>query len=393
MAQRQTRLVIKNSLFPSQTLPSNGILLGEPLVNLGDGILYFTGGTSGIPTWVDSGNATSGYFEVGSNLYQLKIRDKIISYSGLTNLSGKFLSGTTNGFELADISNIQGADTYVTGGTLTTSASDNSNIQTVQLSYNVPPVGGPYSINTENTYTTGGTYDNNTKLISYLRNDGSIGYTVDLSNVDTNDTYVTGFTYNPSTNTLTIEQNEGESPLSQTITTVSGLSFSNLTQGRVVYVGPSGLLTDESEFTYNEGTDTLGVTNIEASGDVTIQGSLKVFGSSISAFTSELYVEDPNITLNYNPTGSTTLTSVGSGWEIQDGSGIANTATTLNIGVSYLNANLNPNTEYTSPTGNQNRNFYTQLNDIIIRNTNYNSSAPNGVRVLAEGDILDGGSY
>jgi hypothetical protein len=284
-------------------------------------------------------------------------------------------------------------DTYVTGGTLTTSASDNSNIQTVQLSYNVPPVGGPYSINTENTYTTGGTYDNNTKLISYLRNDGSIGYTVDLSNVDTNDTYVTGFTYNPSTNTLTIEQNEGESPLSQTITTVSGLSFSNLTQGRVVYVGPSGLLTDESEFTYNEGTDTLGVTNIEASGDVTIQGSLKVFGSSISAFTSELYVEDPNITLNYNPTGSTTLTSVGSGWEIQDGSGIANTATTLNIGVSYLNANLNPNTEYTSPTGNQNRNFYTQLNDIIIRNTNYNSSTPNGVRVLAEGDILDGGSY
>jgi hypothetical protein len=29
-------------------------------------------------------------FEVGSNLYNLKIRNQISSYSGLTNLSGKF---------------------------------------------------------------------------------------------------------------------------------------------------------------------------------------------------------------------------------------------------------------------------------------------------------------
>ena len=300
-------------------------------------------------------------------------------------------------------------DVYVTGGTyfggsltFTNNSGDTFNI------------GGLYTGQTNyvNSLTTGvglsaNTTTGNISIINtdpdqiVVLNDGlniSVtgtypNFTIDVTGITDLNTYVTGFTYNPSTNTLTIEQNEGESPLSQTITTVSGLSFSNLTQGRVVYVGSSGLLTDESEFTYNEGTDTLGVTNIEASGDVTIQGSLKVFGPSISAFTSELYVEDPNITLNYNPTGSTTLTSVGSGWVIQDGSGIANTATTLNIGVSYLNANLNPNTEYTSSTGNQNRNFYTQLNDIIIRNTNYNSSAPNGVRVLAEGDILDGGSY
>jgi hypothetical protein len=332
---------------------------------------------------------------------------------------------------LSDITNIQGVDRYVTGGTLTTSASTSSNLQTTQLSYNITPSGGPFTISTQNTFTTGGTYSNSTKLITFLRNDGVTGYTVDLTNIDTNDTYVTGgtntaattsspnasigllynqdiapgtytlpytnvfttgFTYDSSNNTFSIKDNSGNT-YSDSINVVSGLSLSNLTSGRVVYVGSNGLLKDEAGFTYTEGLNTLGVQNIEATGDVTVQGSLTVFGPSVSAFTSNLYVEDNNITLNYNPTGSTTLTSVGAGWTIQDGSGISNTATTLNIGVSYLNSNLSPNTEYTSSTGNENRNFFTQLGDIIIRNTNYNSSSPNGVRVLAEGDILDGGSF
>jgi hypothetical protein len=34
------------------------------------------------------------------------------------------------------------------------------------------------------------------------------------------------------------------------------------------------------------------------------------------------YIEDNNITLNYNPTGNTISTSVGAGWTIQDGNGI-----------------------------------------------------------------------
>lgn len=473
MAIRQTTHVLKNTLFQNQALPSSGVLQGEPLVNLGDGILYFTGGTAGSPTWVESNNITPGYFEVGSNLYQLKIRDKIISYSGQTNLSGLFLSGTTSGFTLASISSIQGVDRYVTGGTLSTSATTNSNLQTTQLSYNLTPSGGPYNITTENTFTTGGTYNNSTRLITFLRNDGTTGYTIDLSTIDVNDTYVTGgtntaatvnspnatinllynqdvapgtytlpysnvfltgFTY--SDNTFTLYDNSGNT-FSQTVNSFSGLtiagdlnvtgntslqsltatttningdltvtgntnlnalsatsvSISGLSSTQVVYVGPSGQLTGENAFTYTEGTNTLGVDNIQAAGDVVVQGSLTVFGSSISAFTTNLYVEDSNVTLNYNPTGSTTLTSVGAGWTIQDGSGIANTATTLNIGVSYNNVNLSPNTEYTANTGNENRNLFTQLGDIIIRNTNYDANSPNGKRVLAEGDVLDGGSY
>jgi phage baseplate assembly protein gpV len=519
MAIRNTKLVIKNSVIPSQTLPSSGVLQGEGLVNLGDGILFFSGGTSGSPTWVQSNNPTSGYFEVGSNLYQLKIRDKITEYSGVTNLSGKFLSGTTSGFVLADIANIAGSidsyvtgatwnpniltinlnngkpsvpvtidsftaltingnldvtgtetvnnltitgtgiynttatgsnpneivnyssltafsqtnDVYVTGSTLS-SATNNTDQQTSTLLYHGTPIGGPYTIVTENTYTTGGTYNSGTTSIDFSRNDG-VTYSIDLSNIDVNDTFVTGgtvsyagpdgtltltrndnvnvtitgltdvavtgFSYNPSTNTFTITDNDGGSYPAQ-FTSVSGLSFSNLTQGRVVYVGAGGLLTDEAGFTYDENTDTLGVENIEASGDVTIQGSLTVFGPSVSAFTSNLYVEDPNITLNYNPTGSTTVTSVNAGLTIQDGNGISSGDVNFDIvrmqNLTGLTSNEVPSvSEYTGLTGYANRGFITQLNDIIIRSTDVTDGGSagdiNGVRVLAEFDVLDGGSY
>jgi hypothetical protein len=47
--------------------------------------------------------------------------------------------------------------------------------------------------------------------------------------------------------------------------------------------------------------------------------------------------------------------------------------------------------EYSGPTGVSNRAFVTQLNDIVIRSNDI--TTPNGVRVLAEFDVLDGGSY
>lgn len=545
MAIRNTTHVLKNSDIVNRPLPGS-LLKGEPIVNTADGILYFSGVTTSTSEWTPAGTGTTAnFFEVGSNLYDLRLRNQITQYQGVSGsgLIGKFLSGTSTGFVLADISDINGisgftynptsntftitdasgdvysatiqevsgltingnltvtgttdlsgltqyaqtvsgtnpleianvayvtgfaqtVDVYVTGNTYNGST-DSSNATTYDLLYHGTPLGGPYSLSGEDTYTTGGTYNNSTKLITFDRNDTS-SFTVDLSNIDTNDTYVTGgtnnaatvntnvasisllynqdiapgtyslpytdvfttggtydnntklitfdrndttnysvdlstldihdtyvtgFTYNPTNNTFTISQNEGEPNLNASIDTVSGLTVSNLTQGRVVYVGPSGSLTDEAGFTYNDGTDTLGVTNIDAAGDVTIQGSLTVFGPSVSAFTSNLYVEDSNISLNYNPTGSTTITSVGAGWTIQDGSGISNTATTINIGVSYLNSNLSPNTEYTASTGNENRNLFTQLGDIIIRNTNYDPNSPDGVRLLAEGDILSGGFY
>lgn len=572
MAIRQTRLVIKNNTVPSAPFSGATLLKGEAIVNTADGILMFSGITSSSSNWTPAGTGgNANFFEVGSNLYDLKIRNKIVSYSGLTNLSGKFLSGSTDGFVLSDISNIQGVDRYVTGSTLT-SATNNSNSQSSQLSYNVTPSGGPYTINTEDTFTTGGTYDNNTNLITFNRNDGT-PYTVDLSSIDVNDTYVTGgtvsydsknlnatvtlkrndnvdipitgltdvqttgatligdtvyfntneslsaytlnlsaidindtyvtaytytasantltiyqnegeaplsvlissmsgltingnltvtgntylgpttastidattiysggtdllniidgrdtfvtgFTYNPADNTFTIDRNQGESPLTAQISSVTGLTVSTLSANRVVYTTGSGKLTTESGFEYSQSANTLTVGNINVQnasgttanigqgglvigsggslatpglGNLTVHGNFTVFGTTTTVATSELYVEDPQISLNYS-TGSTTVTSVSSGIRIQDGNGIASGDTYFTIGQMQNLTGLTPTqipsvSEYTALTGYANRGWVTQLNDIVIRNTNKNEGSPNGVRVLAEFDVLDGGSY
>lgn len=559
MATRNAIHILRNTLFPSQTLPASAYY-GEPLVNLGDGIMFFSGGTSGSPTWVPSGptGTSQNYFEVGSNLYNLKLRNQITHYNGLNNLTGKFLSGTTNGFVLADISDIassidsyttgatwnpnvltiqlnngkgsvpvtidsfnnlnlygttnvngnitvtgtstfngltyynntatasnevvnyglltsftQTIDVYVTGNTLTPATNDTAT-QSAELTYHGIPLGGPHFITTQDTFTTGGTYNNSSKDITFTRND-SVQYTVDLSTIDTNDTYVTGgtstgssstsnqatidLTYNqdipPSTynlsyedtyttgatlngntvtfyrndgvpysinlnslspsgatsldtyvtgftydnaNIITLSQNQGESDITVNISTLASITVNGnatvtgtTTTGNLIVNNPSGTTA-----TIGQGGLVIGSGGSHVNpgiGDLTVHGNFTVFGTGTTIATNELYIEDPTITLNYNPSGSSTSTSVGSGIVIQDGSGTIGTDTTLRIGQLFLNGNFTPNTEYTSLTGNANRGFFTQLNDIIVRNTNNNAGTPDGKRLLAEDDILDGGSY
>jgi len=629
MATRRTIHVLKNSVIPGQSLPSSGVKPGEPLINLGDGILFFSGGTAGVPTWVPSDN-NANYFEVGSNLYNLKLRNQLTTYQGISGsgLIGKFLSGTTTGFVLANISDIQGVDTdsyvtggtwspntltlglnggkpsvpitidsfnnvtlygvtnvsdltvtgtttlngpsyynqtvtgsnqfevvnyglltsytqtndvYTTGGTSLTSATNNTPTQSLLLGYKGTPIGGPYSVITENTFTTGGTL--NGSVVSFYRNDGT-PYSVDLGSLSPTgftDTYVTGFT--KSGNILTILRNQGEPNLtvdlstlqsltvngnltttgqtttndllvnnfvlgslipdtgctydlgsttnrwndvwakkvkigtcttdleddgSQFIITVGGTSsgatinlnggelnvggnilpigdltynigepsnrwnnvyaanisasaitISNLSPNRVVYTNGSGSLATETGFEYNESTDRMtvgaltvnnptgttsyigqggleigsgGSTSTPGIGDLIVHGNLDVFGTTTTISTSELYIEDPQITLNYNPTGNTSPTSIASGFKIQDGAGVVSTDVYLTI--AQMNTFIGGDvTEYSGPTGYTNRGWLTQLNDIVIRNTNLNNGAPDGVRVLAEFDCLDGGTY
>jgi hypothetical protein len=485
MAIRQTTHILKNSDIVNRPLPSS-LLPGEPIVNTADGIMYFSGVTTSTSEWTPAGTGATEltFFEVGSNLYDLRLRNRITQYEGVSGsgLVGKILSGTTNGLILVDSTEINGIsaftyneltntftifdsngtqypatlnavsgltvngdldvtgtqtvndltitgtglyntvatgtnpneivnyssltgfslinDVYVTGNTLTP-ATDFTNTQQALLEYHGTPIGGPYVIDTLDTFTTGGTYDNNTFLITFDKNDGT-DYTVDLSSLDINDTFVTGFTYNPSNNTFTISRNEGEPDLTASINTVSGLTVSNLTAGRVVYVGTGGLLTDEAGFTYDESINTFAVENIEAVGNVTIQGDLTVLGAAISAFTTNLYVEDPNITINYNPTGSTTVTSVNAGFTVQDGNGVTSGDVNLDIvrmqNLTGLTTTEIPDvSEYTGLTGYENRGWITQLNDIVIRSTDVSDGGSagdiNGVRVLAEWDVLDGGTY
>jgi hypothetical protein len=721
MAIRSNIFQLKRSLTGNQTLPTTP-KQGEPIVNLSDGILFFSGDTGG--NMVQSDNATGGYFEVGSNLYQLKIRDKITSYDGVTNLSGKFLSGTTTGFALADISDIQGVDTntyvtgftwnpnqltisrndglsdlvvsldtfsaltvtgdvdiqgliqnttgdvtiqdnlvvngnltvtgttnlqhndlnglqggssgeyyhttqtihdgltastnpssanpfatiadiaassgdtqqvkvsgndttpgfleekltggtnvtlttlndggnellqisvtdtnnYVTGNTLTPST-NNTPTQSAQLDYNVSPSGGPYFIVTENTYVTGGTLSNGIITLDY--NDSTItGNTIDISSLDVNDTHVTGFTYDNSNN-FTVSLNNGTDYVANistvtgmtntgnldlqgelanstgnvvindnlditgtttswgdilpgthltynlgvqgqrwdnlwvrkinigtTTTTLSeeggnfeisgntgdfvfrpavdstfhshiipggdllydigapserwnniyagdisatGLTISDLGDGRVVYTS-NGTLTTEAGFEYDATSDLLtvgdlNVTNAQGTpasigqgglvigsggapggfpgtGDLIVHGALTVYGTGTTIDTEELFVEDPTITINYNPTGNTSTTSLGSGIIVQDGSGVTveSGRTDVFLAVARMDTFTGGDTtEYTAGgIGETNRAFFTTLNDIVIRNTNTNSGAPDGKRVLAEDDCLDGGTY
>jgi len=482
MANRSTRFILKNNANSAAPFSGATLLAGEPIVNTAAGIMMFSGVTSGSDDWVPAGiDGNANFFEVGSNLHNLKIRNQITSYSGVTNLIGKFLSGTTNGFVLADISTIVGVDTYVTGftyndniltikqnqgqadltatidtmtgltvnGTLsaTTSNFGTSNVTTLNVtggsittsatnpndivnystltgysqSSDIYVTGGTISYTGPNgslvlgrrnssnvtitgltdVFVTSGTYNSGTLT---LNNNNNASFNV--TGLTSTDTFVTGFTYSPTTNTFTIKQNQGQSDLPVQFTTVSGLTVSNLNAGRVVYVGTDGLLTDEAGFTYDAGTNTfsvpsdgavsIGTGGLNVAGDAVIQGSLTVFGPSISAFTSELYVEDPNITLNYNPTGNTTATSLGAGWTIQDGNGINGGDVNLDIRaldtLTGLTGTQIPSiTEYSTSTGYANRGWVTQLNDIVIRSTNV--STPNGVRVLTEFDVLDGGFY
>jgi hypothetical protein len=300
--------------------------LGSTTANLGTANVTTLNATGGTVTTLD----TTALSATGGTITTLDTTTlnlgKIAKYSELTDLSGKFLSGTTSGFELGNISDIVGVDTFVTG-----------------------------------------------------------------------------FTYSPTTNTITLSQNVGQADKTISINIVSGLTVSNLTEDRIVYTTANGkLVTGTAIF---DGTDmtlptagslNVGSGGINTTGSLVIGGDLTVLGTSVSAFTSQLYVEDNNIYLNYNPTGDTEFSSIGAGWTIQDGNGLFGGDVNLDIramnGFSGITSSNVPDiSEYTSSNGYSNRAFVTQLNDIVIRSTNM--STPNGVRVLAEFDVIDGGTY
>ena len=334
----------------------------------------------------------------------LRVKDVVSAPSGGTRVfvgninvtSGLTINGTVSSTSISATTYLNlPPDIRVTGGTM-------GYVGSAGTATFTNSTGGTFNVTGfKDVFTTGGTY--NAGTATFNNNDGT---TYQLTGLTSTDIYVTGFTYNPTSNLITLSQNQGQIDKTLNITSMSGLTLTNLTAGRVPYVGAGGLLTDEAGFTYNDSTNVLsipadgtmnvGTGGLNVAGDAVIQGTLTVFGPSISAFTNELYVEDSNISLNYNPTGNTTITSLGAGWMIQDGNGVNGGNVNLNINrldtLTGLTVSDTPSvTEYTSATGYANRGWVTQLNDIVIRSTNVNT--PNGVRVLTEFDILDGGSF
>jgi hypothetical protein len=462
---RDVRLLIRDRQVDGGAIPGSA-LMGEPFVNLYNGVLRFSGVTGGdFET-----SSQSGIFEVGSRLYNQRIENRlnindnfiisggtglISTYGGSSGagIDGKFLSGTTSGFVLGDISDIVGVQTRVqpgvniiTGGTAdnptvnlvdspsinnltlsgtatggnasfvdmsattiysggtdlygifltaadvsasTVSAGSNVSVSSVGLDYEVSIVDSPsFNDITFSGTATGGNasfvdmsattlYSGSTDLDTVIR-DIATG-SEDITRVQPGANTTTGGTDNfPVVNVV-------DSPVFAGLVSATGFTDSSLTAGRVVYVGASGRLVDEAGFTYEDTSNTLSVRNIQigdpsTTGDntATIYGNVVIVGDAFSAQTSELYIEDNLIELNFNPTASTESTSLGAGFSVQDGSGLAGTDVFFDI--------------RGAGTGVLNRGFATNMNDIYIRESG-SISSPNGNRVLAETDCLDGGTY
>ena len=172
--------------------------------------------------------------------------------------------------------NITGlTNTYVTGGTVSISATDNTNSGTIGLFYKDSD-GIPRTLPFEDTFTSGGTYNNGTKLITFDRNDGN-NYNISLSSISTTNTYVTGFTYNDA-NTFTLERNEGESDLTATINSVTGFTVN----GNLVVTGDTNVkgLTGTSAV-LSANTDTI----LTLIGSGSTNPIFKIEGSSGELFT------------------------------------------------------------------------------------------------------------
>jgi hypothetical protein len=274
MTQKDVRLVIKNSGVVNRPLPQS-LLPGEAVVNTAEGIVFYSGVTTSINEWTPAGTGTTAnFFEVGSNLYDLRLRNKIVTYEGETGvgLTGKFLSGTTNGFVLADVSNIQGVDSYVTGATW------NPNQLTLNLNENKPSVSlnistfGTLTI-TNDLFVLGELSTSNltitgTGIYNGVVNGSNVNEIVNWSSLtaytSNNDRYVTGGTF--STNTLTLERNDGNIILITGFTNenlfTTGGTYNSLTEN-IDFFGNSSATTfsvDVSELLDDTNTFTTGAT-------------------------------------------------------------------------------------------------------------------------------------
>lgn len=470
MSIRNITLLTKQNNQPSSALPASAAT-GEALVNTADGKLYYKGFISGTGATTYLPSLLNGaFFEVGSHISQLSLDDKIVTYSGQSgaNLVGKFLSGTSTGFVLANISSISasGPNVTLTGGTF----NNNSLVLTNSTGGTVSTFINNFSGLTVNGIMSAATFSSTTFFVN--------GVQISAANLSAN-TFTTGATYNPLTGALTITRNDGISvsaigwsyvtastlnnnvfssgingsaPTTTTINAATGGTYSNGTitllgtgsVGSITGLVAQNTYTTAGTFTNNNliltnntggtvttninnftgltvtgptnisGTTTIGASltatnlftsptgqaiigtggmiigsggseGIPGTGDLVVNGSITVFGQSVSAFTSHLYIEDNNIRLNYNPTGNTSTVSLGAGVQIQNGLGVAAiTGDTVFFDIAQTGVPANAGDAYVK------RFWETNLFNIMVGSS---GGTGTGQYVLVSSDILNGGSY
>jgi len=360
-----------------ETIINNIVSASGPHTLVQPGTNITTGGTSALPTvnLVDSpsvNNITYSGTSTGGN-------------SIATNVSATtFYSASTNLETIINnIVSASGPHTLVQPGTNTTTGGTSA-LPTVNL-VDSPSVNGLTVSGTGNF--TGTLQSGGTDLYNIFAQPSDVVNSITAgSNISVGGTAINpiiNVVSSPAFNGISFSGTGTGNILNAQILTATAITDSNLTSGQAVYASTGGLLKTNSGFTYDDGSSTLFAQNMEVgsasmSGSVTIWGDVTIMGDAISAFTSQLYIEDNTIELNYNPTASTTSTSLGAGWIIQDGDGIASGDVFLDI--------------RGTATGVANRSFTTNLENIRVGETGTVSS-PNGNFLLKTTDILDGGSY
>jgi len=163
----------------------------------------------------------TGFTYNNANTFTISRNDGVDLNSSFNTVTGLTVNGSLNattilsgGTNLTTV--IESLDTYVTGGTVSVPATNNTNSGSIGLFYKNSD-GTPRTLPFEDTYTTGSTYDNGTALATFDRNDGT-SYTLDLSTIDVNDTFSTGGTVtqtssnNENNQTIQIVGNGGFTP-------------------------------------------------------------------------------------------------------------------------------------------------------------------------------------
>lgn len=380
LANVSTQALSANTIYSGNNVSLETIIYNiasstESITSIQPGSNITTGGTLNSPivsvvaspsfnTITFSGSAIGGNVQAAAGTFT--------SLSATTLSGGTILSGSTNLYSIFQkigdvdgVANVNAGTNITTGGTATSPiinlvASPSVN----NLTFSGTATGG----NIFATQLSGATiYSGSTDLYNIF-----VGSVTAGSNVT-----IGGTASNPTVGVIA-------SPSFAGLVSATGFTDSSLTAGRVVYVGASGRLVDEAGFEYDAAANLLkaGTIQVGTPGTTgttaTIYGDVLVIGQAISGFTSELYIEDNLIELNYNPTASTESTSLGAGWSIQDGSGTAGTDVLWDI--------------RGTATGLANRSFSTNLGNIRVLETGTVSS-PNGLYVLKSTDIIDGGTY
>ena len=172
--------------------------------------------------------------------------------SGLTVngiLSATTISATTFYGDGSNLTGISGGGTF-TGGTVTgpTNFTNGLTASTISATtyFNLPT----------DVFTTGGTYNNGTGVVTFTNNTGG---TFNVSGLYTGqtDTFVTGFTY--SDNVFTVKQNNNQADLSVLVNTMTGLTATTLYTDYIDFNTGATVTNQAARLSWDDGNGTLAI--------------------------------------------------------------------------------------------------------------------------------------